>query len=218
MVIGLSGSVSEQVEALFGEMRRLVVATWREVALFVGVLTALATTSDVIGAGSQTGINVAGMVSGYYLTRSMTLKGGLVPHGVKRSIWPYIGLSVICELAIAFGFVLLIVPGIVLGIRWLPAYGFLLAGGDGVTQSLGSSWEATRSQFWPLLVAAVIPFAVTLGSAALLVMAGEGELPVSLAGNLALYCGTVLWTALGLATYSLLADARREGELVEVFS
>jgi hypothetical protein len=213
-------SVSTRFELLFDETCRIAAAAWREAAVFVVLMAALTTATDL--AGRQTGSGIAGLVAGYYLTRAMTVKAGLVGSEVKRSIWPYIGLAILSELGIALGVVLLVVPGIVIGIRWLPAYGFLLAGGEGVTQSLKSSREATRGHFMPLLIAAIVPAALFFGGPAaqtFVTVDGDGpNLALSLGANLSMYCGTILWSALGLAAYSLLARARRETGLVEVFS
>ena len=206
---------------LFEETRRIGVAAWREGAAFLVLMTALATASDLHGSKGQAGVNLAGLVAGYYLARSMTVKAGLVSKDVKRSIWPYIGLGIISELAILLGLVLLFVPGVILGVRWMAAYGYLLAEGQGVTQSLKSSWEATRPHFLPLLVTAAVPFALLVGGTlAFVFLAGDADpsLPVSLAGNVVIYGSTVAWTALGLATYSLLAHLPREAGLAEVFS
>ena len=213
-------SVSTQLEMLFDEARRIVIAAWREAATFVVLMAAGTSATDLWG--RQSGSGVIGLVAGYYLTRAMTVKAGLLESDVKRSIWPYIGLAILSELGIAAGFLLLVVPGVILGIRWLPAYGFLMAGGEGVSQSLKSSWEVTRGHFMPLLIAAIVPVVLFFGGpAAQGFLTGDSDVPdlaLSLGANLSMYCGMVLWSALGLAAYSLLARAQREVGLVEVFS
>ncbi len=50
---------------------------------------------------------------------------------------------------------LLLVPGFIMLVRWSAASGFVIGAGEGVTASLGASWNATRGHSWTIFVRAV---------------------------------------------------------------
>jgi hypothetical protein len=58
--------------------------------------------------------------------------------------------TVIFVIAVAFGLILLVIPGFVLGVL-LSVYGFAAVDGDGPIQSLRTSWQIVRRAFWPTL-------------------------------------------------------------------
>ena len=107
------------------------------------------------------------------------------------------------------GLVVLVVPGIVLIVRWLPAYAILLSENTRVTEALGQSWERTQSQFWPVLAAVLIVFAFGVGAAVLYALSDIAPaVPFEVAtigGNFALSLISAVFTALGVAVYGLLA-------------
>ena len=52
-------------------------------------------------------------------------------------------MSILAMIGVMIGFVFLVIPGIVVLVRWSAANGFVLTGEHGITGSLGASWEAT---------------------------------------------------------------------------
>ena len=66
-------------------------------------------------------------------------------------IWKYIGASILAGIAIAIGFLILVVPGVYLAIR----LGFfpyaIVDGGSGPVEALQKSWELTRGSVLHLL-------------------------------------------------------------------
>jgi len=67
-----------------------------------------------------------------------------VEAGVPARYGAFIGVSIVITFGVAFGMVLLIVPGILLGLRWALANNFTLTREMGVRQALFASVEATE--------------------------------------------------------------------------
>lgn len=78
----------------------------------------------------------------FVLARMLELRGRLVAEGTR--IWPYVGLSILTGIGTLLGFVALILPGVILMVRWSAAPGFLIGSGTGVTEAMSKSWDATR--------------------------------------------------------------------------
>lgn len=160
---------------------------------------------------------IVSLVAGYWLlTRLLAVRGRFQP-GVNR-FWPYLGMVILSGLATILGFILLIVPGVILMIRWSSASGFLIGEGQGVEQSLRSSWEATRGHSWTLfgagliVILGVLAVAGTVGGFAGVLGATVGE---AVAAIVEAATNTVT-TALTIAIYVLVHD--QSGELGEVFA
>lgn len=83
---------------------------------------------------------------------------------------PYVVLSLLFGIAVSAGFMLLVVPGIIIGIRFAFAEFDLLLNDSSPTDALKSSWQQTERYFWTLFggyalitVALYIPFYVIGG-------------------------------------------------------
>lgn len=63
---------------------------------------------------------------------------------------PYLLLLVLKSIAVGVGFLLLIVPGLILSIWWLFADMTLISKGTGVIDSLKQSRELVRGRWWPV--------------------------------------------------------------------
>ena len=114
------------------------------------------TTAMGIGAGLfQLGVAVVTVVASYFLLQSVLANSGRLRDRGTR-IWAYIGMSILAFLGMAVGFVFLIVPGIIIAVRWAASSGFLIGARQGITESLGSSWNATRGHSWPIFFAGLI--------------------------------------------------------------
>jgi len=202
------------------ESKRLILRSWPMVAVYVAINAGLQTLADQPGwgGGGQLAASIAGVALGYALVTKMVEQR--FQGGSLAGFWSYFGLSLISGIGLTLATLALVIPGIFLFVRWSPAYGFLCVEGEGVTQSLSSSYALTRDAFWSILIALVIPLAIGLaGIVAVVVWTAEGEpLPlwVSLAANGAASATGVLVTAIGLAVYSLLR--RPHGELDAVFA
>ena len=75
------------------------------------------------------------------LTQMMGAIGRPMRAGPR--FWSFVGMSILALLGTMVGFVFLIIPGIILLVRWSAANGYVLSGDRSITGSLGASWEAT---------------------------------------------------------------------------
>lgn len=213
-----SSSVGARIQALWATAQAIVRQSAPACALFVIGMAALGSFVDISGISEETGVslgvNVASLVAGFMLARAMIDRAGLNTGGHVRGFGAYFGLSILTGLGTVIGLVLLIVPGVLLMIRWLPAFGFLLGAGDDVSQALSSSWRRTRGHFWALFIGAmplVVLMLLTAGGYGVSETDGIG--PASLwyvLANLCLYGLSLLWTAYGIAAFALLKDNRDE--------
>jgi hypothetical protein len=80
-----------------------------------------------------------------------------------------IGLNFLTGLGIMIGFVLLVVPGIVLAVRWSIAGPILLGDDKGVSEAIADSWEETAGRFWPIFGAGVVIIVLGIVTVVLLV-------------------------------------------------
>ena len=84
-------------------------------------------------------------------------------------ILPVIGASILASIGIAIGFVLIIVPGLILLTYWSLIVPFIVVGRTGVFQSFGHSMRTVRGYAWRvfgtyvLVFLILIAFAIVLG-------------------------------------------------------
>ena len=71
-------------------------------------------------------------------------------------IWPWIGIYILSLLGIVFGIVLLVVPGIILAVRWAVVLPLVIEGKIPAMDTFGESWSLTRGRGWSIFGAAVI--------------------------------------------------------------
>lgn len=150
------------------------------------------------------------------LTRFLSARGRLATGGGR--FWPYVGMSIVSTIAVVFGLLLLIVPGIFLLVCWSAASGFLIGAGGGVTDSLRASWNATDGHGWAIFLAAVIVFVgvVVLSSVLEGLLALTSEQAVNVVSAFLEAASGAVFAAFGIAVYRLVHD---EGEaLSEVFA
>jgi len=211
-----------QVSDILDQAGRIVSASRIETALYVGGVSGVSIFVDLTSPDSPGGnfsVNLVLMAAGYLLLRAMVKNAGLGDG--QRGFGAYFGLSLLSGLGILAGAIFLVIPGLILAVRWQPAFGILMAERDaGVSDSLSQSWDLTRGHFWPIFAGVLLGVAIILTAG--LVYAGSELSPgISsefsiVAGNVLLSCGSVYFSGLCLATYSLLRP--RVHELDEVFA
>lgn len=136
----------------------------------------------------------------------------------------YLGLSFLTGIAIGVGIVLLVLPGLYLMMRWLPAYARLQARGDSVTDAMSWSWEHTAPIQKQLVVAMLGPLAAYVVLFAIAVAQGFYAEDWSLGWyNVSLFVlntatsVAIAWLQLlGVAVYRVIE--RGHSEPAEVFS
>jgi uncharacterized membrane protein len=70
--------------------------------------------------------------------------------------------AILSALAIGAGFVLLIVPGIIIALAFSLMYPVIIAEDAGGPDALGRSWDLTKGYRWKIFVAALVYFAVSM--------------------------------------------------------
>lgn len=136
----------------------------------------------------------------------------------------YFALCFIAGIAIGFAYLLLIIPGIYLTMRWLPAYAREQATGEGVTQALEWSWQQTAPHQRALAIAMAPPVGLiflAFGMMAYQSMTAEPlEIGVLYAGyfliNLALAVSGAWTQLLGVAVLRQVEE--KQAEPYEVFA
>lgn len=86
--------------------------------------------------------------------------GAAFEAGIKLFL-PLLGLGIVVGLGTMLGFILLIVPGIIVAVMWSAATGALVVEGRGIFESLQRSRDLTRGYRWPIFGLAVIYMVVS---------------------------------------------------------
>ena len=202
------------------------------VLAYIVVTTALYSAADILMVedGVYFLITIVGWALGYLLLRYL-MKASAAPGEAPLSgFFGYFALGLVSGVVIIAGLILLIIPGLYLILRWLPAYARLYVHGDGVVSALRWSWQETRALQKPLALALIWPllflalglvgfFAVEIGWIAW----GESASQAASASDIVLVVVNLLsgiWTAwmqvLGIAVYRMIE--RGEPDLIGTFS
>lgn len=138
-----------------------------------------------------------------------------------RSFWVLLAIGIVSGLAMMFGLILLIVPGILIFLIWMVAGPVAIAERTGVGQALSRSRTLTRDHRWWLLLIAVIYFAVSwvLGMIAGMLSAALGGFdPASTLNAATLIVGpavqalsTLIWGAMVASAYVELRSVKEGG-------
>lgn len=161
-------------------------------------------------------ISILTLAFQYWLTRTM-LEEVMGSSAAGPRFGALFGMGIVATLGILLGLVLLIIPGIVLLVRWSIAVPILLNSEEGVFGALGESWRATEGHFWPILVALLAIYgcgvAVAIGGAGMEVMLGD-RLIGTIVLNLGLNGGLIAGWHAAVAIYAAMSN---EGPLGEIF-
>ena len=120
--------------------------------LAVALTAASGVVSDLslIGSAGLLLASVVALATQYWLMRSV-LEGLNLLHATKPRFWAFFLLGIVAGLAIIAGLVLLIVPAIILFVRWSITVPTVIGTDLGVMDSIGESWRETEGGFWPIL-------------------------------------------------------------------
>lgn len=226
-----------------GQTMDLVGANLVAVAIFVAVLAGVNTVGLLMGlidasesiAGLSFGFSVDAadglgtvlfeigalvltFVASYFLiARYLESAGRLHDRGTR--IWAYVGLSILSMVGFVLGLFLLIVPGIILMVRWSASSGFLIGARTGVADALSQSWDATRGHSWPIfgagfvLILSIIIIAAVFGG-----IAGLTQIQwlIAVVSSIAEAASNAFVYAFGIGVYLLVHDD--SVETADVFS
>jgi hypothetical protein len=73
-----------------------------------------------------------------------------------RTFFPLLGLSILMALGLVLGFVLLIVPGVILGVMWIVAAPAVVVERRGVMESFQRSRDLTRGHRWKIFALGLV--------------------------------------------------------------
>jgi hypothetical protein len=187
---------------------------WTErVASSVGFGFGASFDQGLVGGFYDLAASIVAVVANYLLLRRYLAARGRLQEGHER-FWAYVGMLILSTIGLVIGFLLLIVPGFILLVRWSAASGFLIGSRSGIVDSLRASWDATSGQGWAIFLAGLV-LVIGLGivggvAGATLSLAGPGA--VGTATSVANALNNVVFLAFGIAIYSLVDDDRREFE------
>jgi len=228
------------VGGILGELFSLLGDSTRDFALYtfvVGGLTAVGalaglteTASGTLGFGfsldstdspasalfefASAGVS---MVATYLLlARFLAIRGRLRMGGGR--FWHYLGMAILSVIAMVLGLLLLVVPGIILLVRWSAASGFVIGAGERVTGSLSASWAATRGHGWAIFLSAVILIGGILACYGVVgtVFDFAGAQVLEAISAFVEAAASGMFAALGVAIYCIVHDDARE--LSDVFA
>jgi hypothetical protein len=217
---GGRGAMSEAMwsfyRELLAEQRALARKAPGFLLAYVVIATAIYVLLDVY-AYEQGGLyGLAGMLVwglGYVLFAGLMQNGGLTAGGVKTGIGTYFALGLAVSLFVGIGLVLLVLPGLYLLMRWLPAYSRALVSLDGVGNAMRWSWERTEPWQRPLSLGMLAPVLVIASSlvpdlvfATVEDIGWTGYTLLSIAWNGAVSIGLAWLSVFGVAAYKLVRD------------
>lgn len=165
-------------------------------------------------------LSIASMVAQYLLVKQALKREGLLSGDLTGAPMAFVGVSILSGLGTVLGLLLLIVPGILLVLRWMPAMAIVLAenpirSGD----ALGEAWRRTKGHWLAIGIAyllTMIPFAGAM--LAYLWNGADSPTPLIALGvaNLLMNLGMAATWYLGVAVYQGVAS--RSDELEEIFA
>jgi MFS family permease len=201
------------------------------------------------GPGYFTTVAVGGLAA---LVTSAILQGALIYGTVQdmngarpsvadslatglRAFLPLIGVSILFALAVALGFVLLVVPGLMIICAWCVAVPALVADRAGVLGSFRRSADLTRGNRWRIFGLLVIVWIIAVVISAVVGAVTTGasfasgadpvallRSPVQIVGNLIINTLTAVITSTGVAVLYVELRRAREGlgshALADIFS
>src|SRR5690606_7677363 len=103
------------------------------------------------------------------LLETVIQRTGLRSRTREDTFLPFCAMSILATLGVIAGFILLIIPGLVIMARWLLAGPLVIARGDGAKRALGESWERTRGAEFSILIALL---ALVIGPIAVMIAGG----------------------------------------------
>jgi hypothetical protein len=197
---------------------------WRAAAA-IFILTSIWVALDIAAARAASdagGLNliasIANLVVQFWVTTGLLQDLGLRTSS-GGGFGAMFGVGILTGLGILLGLVFLIVPGIVLGVRWSISVPYALADGyQGVSDAIGRSWQGTKGRAWPIFLALLPWYGLIVGgifAQGFLEGTGANNMAGIVAFNLCVSLGVVAAWYAAVAIYVLVE--RPEG-LSKVFA
>lgn len=162
-------------------------------------------------------LGVFSIVAGYMLVKRFLASRGSLRSDVNR-FWPYLGLLILWIIGLVVGLLLLVIPGIILVVRWSAATGFVIGEQRGVFESFKASWNATKGHGWAIFFAGIVTLIVVVMIAGVIgsIFAAISLTASGIVGAFLEAFSNALGLAFTIAVYVLVSDNAKE--LEEVFS
>lgn len=212
-----SVSAGRLIASMFDLMRDNAVA----VAASIAGLSVLGVASDMYDPEAITSvpISIACAIAQFVVVRSALDRLGLVQRS-GRAVGAYVGVSILANIGILLGLVLLVIPGVVLAIRWSIVAPIVLAEEQGAMESLSESWARTKGHFAAILVASLVPLVPLAAGIVAYAMTDPETAQIPLATSVVANICTNAFLAMGwllsVAIYSTVMDAQEP--LEEIFA
>lgn len=152
--------VREALRYLNGEQLRLAREGWKFLLAYLVIATGPYWYLDVYDWENGAAYGLWGLVAwglGYVLFVGLLQSGGYFARGEHSGVGTYFVLGIVIGIPVAVGMVLLVVPGVYLLMRWLPAYARARLHSEWAGSSMRWSWERTEAFSTPLLIALLGP-------------------------------------------------------------
>jgi hypothetical protein len=96
-------------------------------------------------------VGVAVYIINVMLVREVMVREGLADAAIPLRFGTYLGVTIVVSFATGAAAILLVVPGIMLLLRWYLAPYFVLSRGAGFDEALSASRDATEGHRWAIL-------------------------------------------------------------------
>jgi hypothetical protein len=183
------------------------------------ILTGFDVGSDAYGLNAAAFILASllfGMLFQYEFTLIVLSRAGLAERRKRRRFWALVAMNILSGVAILLAFLLLLMPGLYLFVRWSLAAPILLAEDAGPLEALSRSAQELSGRFWPVAGLFLLLFLPLLGAlVAAFFLADDETLFSSLVLNVPTNLSMVAGWFGAVAVYS---DGRRGEQLAEVFA
>lgn len=118
--------------------------------------TGLEAVQAMVGLGAGIGglaIFIASVIAQYLLWEAVLRREVQVTDERRHRYLAFFGLSIVTSIAIMFGLLLFLLPGLLFMARWMMAPAILIGENRGLFESMGESWETTRGNSTPVILA-----------------------------------------------------------------
>ena len=218
----VTGATDLTAATILGQTWQLVLSNGARAAIAIAALSLAGGLDDFGIGGSATTlvVTVLMLFLQYWLTRSLLEDLGLRFGSGPRFV-AFVVQGLLVGIAFLIGFFLLIVPAIIVFVRWSISGPSLVASDQSITEALGESWRQTQGHFWPILLAFIAVYVPPVTAAILAVLADGsplGQTPgiaATMVFELSINTGLVLgWHA----TVAIYAMFERQRGVAEVFA
>lgn len=196
--------------------------------IFMGLGSGVGDNPDAIQ-NMVTGTLIASAVTAIFiLVASVVMQGALIFAAVRdfngedatfgeviniglRYFFPLLGMGILIGLGVMAGFLLLIIPGILIALGWSIAAPIMIVEEKSITDAIGRSWELTKGYkrwillLWIILMVISVVIGAVLGAFTLI--AGDPTTVLLEGGSNSYYILNAIFSALAQALTTMISTA-----------